>query len=89
MNQKRSARALAAAAGLACATLLAGCGGGGGSGAASPAAVQAVPDAAMQTVDAMVAFMRSLASGTSDTTEPLALTTGDLPKSDDAEPSTL
>jgi predicted small lipoprotein YifL len=69
---------------LAAATTLAACGGGGSVDVLPPAAATQVPDSAMASSQAMVSFVKTIASD--DGSEPLAMSPASAPMSDTDEP---
>lgn len=74
-------------AAIGAALVLAGCGGGGGGGGGSPAATDGVPTGALASVDGFVSYMQQLVSDMSETLEPFALPSGDLPTTETVETS--
>jgi|EndMetStandDraft_4_1072995.scaffolds.fasta_scaffold389929_2 hypothetical protein len=78
-------------AGAAVAVLLAGCGGGGGGDAmpAPPAATDAVPASASQSVAGMMGYLVALAAAMADEKEALDVSAFAPPQPDDAEPATV
>jgi len=78
---------------FAAAALLGGCGSGGDDpvvtpppAPAPPDPLAAVPDAAKQSTDGLVIYLKTLSLQPSDTREPASLDGVTLPTSDDAEP---
>lgn len=83
---------------LAASAALTGCFGGGGDDApapvpppapAPPDPLAAVPDAARQSTDGLVGYLKALVAMPSDSREPLDPGTAPLPQSDTAEPTPL
>lgn len=77
---------------LAAAGTLTACGGGGGGGGTGGGGAVSgsdVPSSALQSSDGLVAFLKQLIAGTSDTTEPIALGDVTLPTSDTTEPASV
>jgi hypothetical protein len=87
-------RVLSVAILLAVAGTLTACGGGGGDGGGGPSGGGAVsgsdvPSSALQSSDGLVAYLKQLIAGTSDSTEPVALGDVTLPQSDTTEPASV
>lgn len=80
---------------LAATTTLAGCLGGGGDDSppaappAPPDPLAAVPDAARQSTEGLVSYLKSLVATPSDTREPVDIGTMPLPQSETTEPTGL
>lgn len=76
----------------AVAASLAGCGGGGGGGSSGGTGLAAgggIPDSALSSVPALVAYLQQLIAATSETGEPVDLGNARLPVDDNAEPLRL
>lgn len=84
---------------VAAVALLGGCFGGGGDDAPMPAPpppapappdpLAAVPEAARQSTDGLVNYLKTLSTSTSDTRDPIDVNMVTLPQSDTAEPAPL
>lgn len=94
MNHKRLKLSWA----LAAAALMGGCFGGGGDDYPPPAPppppapadpLAAVPDAARQSSEGLVGYLKTLSTSSSDTREAIDLQSVTLPQSDSSEPSPL
>lgn len=70
---------------------LAGCGGGGGGGRDTEVTVTPrgtdVPESALQSVPGLIAYMKELIAGTSETTEPVFVGNAVLPTDETSEPA--
>jgi hypothetical protein len=79
-----------AAAVLATAAILTGCGGGGGDDSAPTTSNNSgVPETATSSVAGLIAYLGQLIAGTSETSEPVVLGDAALPVDDTAAPSAL
>ena len=67
--------------------LVAGCGGGNSRGGIDSGAIENVPDSVGESVVAMVNYLATLFTQTSETTEPLGVNSLTLAADDTAEPS--
>lgn len=81
---------------MAAVALLGACGGGSDDAytpppapAPAPDPLAAVPDAARQSTDGLLSYLKTLSTNTSDTRDPLPLDGLTLPTSDNTEPGSI